>query len=197
MKIIVAASFLMALAGATALAQAPAAAIARQNQTEVAAEYTYAHANAPPAQCGCFSANGGSVSFAQPFVSGRYAFVFDATIVHGSNISPGNVGVTLDAFTAGGRYRPLPLARWNPFGEALVGVAHAGGGLVSGDTPAARDPGLLFAANIGGGLDRRLDRHWSLRLFEADYLVTTFRNGVNDHQNNLRVSAGLVYRFSK
>jgi hypothetical protein len=34
-----------------------------------------------------------------------------------------------------------------------------------------------------------------VRLIEADYLVTTFDNGVNNHQNNLRIGAGLVVRF--
>jgi hypothetical protein len=32
-------------------------------------------------------------------------------------------------------------------------------------------------------------------LVEADYLVTTFDNGSNNHQNNLRVGAGVVLRF--
>jgi hypothetical protein len=34
-----------------------------------------------------------------------------------------------------------------------------------------------------------------MRLVEADYLVTTFDNGANNHQNNLRIGAGLVMRF--
>ena len=36
---------------------------------------------------------------------------------------------------------------------------------------------------------------FALRLVEADYFVTTFANGVNDHQNNLRLSFGVVARF--
>ena len=41
----------------------------------------------------------------------------------------------------------------------------------------------------------RVSHHFSIRLAEVDYLVATFKNGVNDHQNNLRVSAGLVLHF--
>ena len=36
---------------------------------------------------------------------------------------------------------------------------------------------------------------FSARLAEADYLLTTFDNGTNNHQNNLRISAGVVIHF--
>jgi peptidoglycan-associated lipoprotein len=48
---------------------------------------------------------------------------------------------------------------------------------------------------LGGGLDIRLTRHLSLRPGELDYFYTRFPNGGNDHQNNLRVAAGMSYRF--
>jgi len=57
--------------------------------------------------------------------------------------------------------------------------------------------GSAFAANLGGGVDWRASRRFSVRLLEADYLVTTFDNGVNDHQNSLRLGAGVVMRFGK
>jgi hypothetical protein len=47
----------------------------------------------------------------------------------------------------------------------------------------------------GGGLDIGLTRHIAVRAFEADYYLTRFDNGVNDHQNNLRIAAGVVIRF--
>lgn len=197
MKISITLSFLIALAAAPALAQTQPAASASEHQTEVAGEYTYVHANAPPAECGCFSANGGSVSIAQPLGSGYWAFVFDTTVVHASNISSGNYDLTLSAFTAGFRFRPAPHAKWNLFGEALVGAEHASGSLVEGATPAAADPNVVFAMNMGGGLDRRLNRNWSLRLVEADYLLTSTSNRVNDIQNNIRISSGLVYHFGR
>jgi hypothetical protein len=34
-----------------------------------------------------------------------------------------------------------------------------------------------------------------LRAFEADYYLTRFDNGVNDHQNNLRIAAGVIIRL--
>jgi hypothetical protein len=32
-------------------------------------------------------------------------------------------------------------------------------------------------------------------LIEADYLLTTFDNGSNNHQNNVRIGAGVVFHF--
>ncbi|MBB6145879.1 peptidoglycan-associated lipoprotein [Silvibacterium bohemicum] len=197
MKLSITISFLIALIAAPALAQTQPAAIASQNQTEVAGEYTYARSNAPPGGCGCFSLNGGSGSIAQPLGSAYYAFVFDTTVVHASGISSGNYDLTLSVFTAGFRIRPMPRARWNPFGQLLVGAEHASGSLVEGATPAATDPAIVFAMNVGGGLDRKFNGHWSLRVVEADYLMTQSSNRVNDLQNNLRISSGLIYRFGE
>ncbi len=165
-----------------------------QHATEIAAEYSYEHANAPPAGCGCFSLNGGSVSIAEPIRSGHVSFAFDTTIAHGA---AGPYGLTLSTFTAGVRYRPLPQGRWNPFSEVLVGASHASGALASGTAPAATNPALVFASTLGGGLDRRLSSRWSLRLIQADYLITTFTNGGNNHQNIARISSGFTFRLSK
>ena len=47
----------------------------------------------------------------------------------------------------------------------------------------------------GSGLDISITRHMAVRALEADYFLTRFNNGVNDHQNNLRLAAGIVIRF--
>jgi len=187
---------LLAIAPSFATAQVPAS-NGGGHATEIAAEYNYVRSNAPPGDCDCFSLDGGSVSIAQPLGSGHLAAAFDASVTHGSGISASGYDLTLSSFTVGARYRPWLHARWNPFGQVLVGVAHASGTLVEGDTPAANDSSLTFASVIGGGLDYRVNRHWSLRVVDADYLLTTYSNGVNDHQNNLRIGAGIAYRFGK
>jgi hypothetical protein len=46
-------------------------------------------------------------------------------------------------------------------------------------------------------VDLHLDHHFSLRLVEADYLPTTFANGVNGRQNNPRIGAGVAVRPSE
>jgi hypothetical protein len=41
------------------------------------------------------------------------------------------------------------------------------------------------------GLTRRL----AIRAVDLDYYLTRFDNGVNQRQNNLKVSAGVIFRF--
>jgi outer membrane immunogenic protein len=189
-------ALLFAVACTPALCLADAAAITDGPlHTEIAGGYTYIRANAPPGQCDCFSMNGGSLSVAQPFSSPKFAFVFDVTVAHGTNISAGRYDLTLSTFTAGVRYRPMPYSQWSPYGQVLLGAAHAIGNLVTGDTPAANDASLKFASTVGGGLDYWLNNRWSLRILEADYLLTTYSNRTNNHQNNLRLSIGAAYHF--
>jgi peptidoglycan-associated lipoprotein len=166
------------------------------SRPELALDYRYLHSNAPPGGCGCFNMNGGSATFAWPLGNGRFALAGDVTVAQSGAITNTGYGLTLSTFTAGVRYSPrvghTPL---KPFAEVLVGAAHATGSLVQSQNSAASNAGAAFAANAGGGLDLHLSRHFALRLIQAGYLVTTFDNGVNDHQNNLRLGAGVVIRF--
>jgi peptidoglycan-associated lipoprotein len=171
-------------------------------RAELALGYSYLHSNAPPGGCGCFNLNGGSATFAWLFPrassakASSFALVGDVTAVHARAAVGTGDSLTLSAFTAGARYLPrLGRSPVQPYGQALVGLAHSSGTLVQGTNPAAQNAGAAFAANLGGGLDLRASRRFSVRLIEADYLVTTFDNGVNNHQNNLRIGAGLVVRF--
>jgi peptidoglycan-associated lipoprotein len=102
----------------------------------------------------------------------------------------------LSIFTAGPRYLlPIHSEHIQPFGQVLVGLVHSSGTAVQGSNPGSANAGAAFASNIGGGLDLKASRRLALRLIEADYLLTTVDNGSNNHQNNLRVSAGVVLRF--
>jgi peptidoglycan-associated lipoprotein len=164
--------------------------------SELALSYSYVRSNAPPGGCGCFSLNGGSATFAWPVKPGSLAVAGEVTIAHAGAAASTSDSLTLSAFTAGARYLPrLGRSPLQPFGQALIGLAHSTGTLVQGSNPGATNAGAAFAANLGGGLDLRASPRFSVRLIEADYLVTTFDNGVNNHQNNLRIGAGLVMRF--
>ena len=168
----------------------------RPLRAELALGYSYLRSNVPPGGCGCFNLNGGSATFAWPVKPGSFALVGDVTVAHAGIAAGTGDSLTVSAFTAGARYLPrLGRSPLQPFGQALVGLAHSSGTLVQGANPAAANAGAAFAANFGGGLDLRASRRFSVRLVEADYLVTTFDNGSNNHQNNLRVGAGVVLRF--
>ena len=163
---------------------------------QLALQYTYLRSNAPVGQCTCFSPEGGSASISLPLPGRHFSLAGDVTAGHTSGISNGNYDLTLTVFTAGLRITPgFKIGRLVPYGQILAGGAHAGGSLVTGNTP-ANNSSVVFASNAGGGLDLALhpENRVSLRLVEADYLVTLFRNGQNDHQNNLRISAGIVIR---
>jgi hypothetical protein len=102
----------------------------------------------------------------------------------------------MSTYTAGMRYSPkLGHSVLQPFGQALVGLGHASGTLVNGTGTNVGNAGAAFASIMGGGADWRLSRRWSIRLAEVDYLLTTFDNGGNNHQNNLRINTGVVVRF--
>jgi peptidoglycan-associated lipoprotein len=188
-----------AVSTAPAVAQAPdqaAPASDKPLRAELALDYSYLRSNAPPGSCGCFNLNGGSATFAWPVKPGSFALAGDVTVAHAGAISSTGDSLTLSTFTAGGRYLPkLGHSPVQPFGQVLIGLAHSSGTLVQGTNPGVGNPGAAFAADLGGGLDLRANRRFSLRLIDADYLVTTFDNGSNNHQNNLRISAGMVVRF--
>jgi outer membrane immunogenic protein len=155
---------------------------------ELAVEYNYVHSNAPPGGCGCINLNGGSASFAWPLKVWHLSLVGDVGATHAGSISSQNEDLTLSTYTVGVRYSPrLNTPHLQPWGQVLVGGAHASGSLVSG--------GGAFASLVGGGLDLRVAQRFSIRAVEADYLVTTFNNGSNNHQNNLRIAAGVVFHF--
>jgi hypothetical protein len=186
---------LLLLARAASSAETPAT--VAQPRTEVALGYTYLRSNAPPGRCGCFNLNGGSASFAWS-LNRSLALAGDVTVDRAGAISSSGLDLTLSTYTAGLRYRPrfghtaAGAARLQPFAQVLAGVAHSSGTLVQGQVS---NSGAAFAANLGGGLDLKASRLFSIRLLEADYLVTRFDNGVNDHQNILRIGAGVVLHF--
>jgi outer membrane immunogenic protein len=165
---------------------------------ELAIGYSYLRSNAPPGGCGCFNLNGGNATFALPLKSSNFALVGDVTVTHSGAISSTGDDLTLSTFTAGARYLPrFGHSRFQLFGQVLAGLAHASGSLAEGRSPASANAGAAFAGDLGGGVDFRATQRFSIRLVEADYLATTFDNGSNNHQNILRIGAGVVVHFGR
>ena len=161
-------------------------------RAEFALTYNWVHTNAPPADCGCFSMNGGSLDFAWRFTR-TFSVVAEEGAVSASNVDGSNQGLILFNAAAGPRYT-LPLhSRFKPFGQVLVGAVHADAGLSPGKL--AIGSNNAFSMLAGGGLDVRLSPHFALRAIQADYFLTMLNNRADDRQNNARISAGIVYRF--
>jgi len=75
------------------------------------------------------------------------------------------------------------VGKFRPFAEAMVGIGHVNANGGGSDTS--------FATALGGGLDYKLFHLLAWR-FEGDYVQTRF---FSTHQNNVRLSTGLVFRF--
>ena len=90
-------------------------------------------------------------------------------------------------------------SRYTPYVQTLFGGARFTNGL----NPAASNPLLgtsqnNFAAAFGGGLDVAVSHHIAVKPFQVDYLMTQFDPGSGYSRNvanNLRYSAGVVFRF--
>jgi hypothetical protein len=177
----------------------PAGAIAAQTaapapapKAEIALTYNWVRTNAPPADCGCFNLNGGSVAFAY-HLTPRWAGVAEAGAVANTNVNSTNHDLGLVDFLGGARYTYANHSRYQPFGQILVGDGHAAGGLSPSQIGLGSSD--AFALATGGGLDINLTPRLAIRAAQADYYLTLLPNRTTNTQNNLRVSAGIVLRF--
>jgi outer membrane protein OmpA-like peptidoglycan-associated protein len=108
-------------------------------------------------------------------------------------------------YAFGPRFSYRRYEKFTPFVEALFGGAYATSVTISGctGTPACTPLGSdnAFATLLGGGVDVKISRHIALRLFDADFLLTHFRNPISTDglergwQKNVRLSTGVVFRF--
>ena len=116
---------------AGAAAQGAPAAVHKHPFIELGLDYNYVRANAPPADCGCFSMNGGDAWAAYNFTS-SLAAVAQFSAHHASNVNGSGADLTLKSYLFGGRYSWRNSSRFMPFGQALFGGSHAGTNLSSG-----------------------------------------------------------------
>lgn len=162
---------------------------------EAGIQYNFVHTNAPPGGCGCFSMNGGAGWLARD-LSEHWAVAGEIASQHASNISGSGEDLTLTSYMVGPRYQIRAGYRIQPFIQALFGAAHASGSFAPGTDGNAGSPNAFSMAS-GGGLNILLSKHLALRVPQVDYYLTHFDNAVNNHQNNLRVSAGVSIRLGQ
>ncbi len=157
---------------------------------DAALTYSYIHSNTQPGQCGCFSITGLDLSASRSILNERTAAVLDINASTAKNGPGTGNSLTLVSYTAGARYYPYQpwIRHVQPFGQLLVGIAHAGGGIAG-----AGDGTYALAGRLGVPLNNKL----SIRLLQAEYYLTNFPNASNSHQNNYLIGAGAVLRFSR
>lgn len=159
------------------------------HQVDLAGTYSFIQANSANFG-GRFNLSGGSVSFAF-ILNDRFAAIADVGTYH-FPLLPMKTNSTMYSYLFGPRIMARRPDRTGPFAQILLG----GGRLnASSDAIQAGENSLTVA--IGGGLDVPLRSHLTIRVVEADYLITRFANGggLPALQNNFRISTGVVYRF--
>jgi len=153
---------------------------------DLALGYTAILANAPPNNtCGCFWMQGGSAQAAVAIKRGLSG-VADFGMTEATKVgeAPG-YDITLSSYLLGPRYS-FHRNRYSPYAQVLAGAAHS-------STNDATDNGsTAFAFSPGVGLDLNLKRYISLRVVEADYLLTRIPNGANNVESQLRLTTGIV-----
>jgi hypothetical protein len=163
---------------------------------EIEAGYTFLMANEPPGSCNCFGMQGGNGTFAWNIKDTGWAVVGDVAAVTAGGITSSGYGLAVVTVTGGLRYRwASPKMKIQPFAQTLFGVAHGSGTGAQYPNPAAANAGVNFAMNAGGGVDVPVNRKFSVRLVEADLLMTDFDNMASGRQYNLRLGAGAVFHF--
>jgi outer membrane immunogenic protein len=166
--------------------------------TSVEVTYDYVRANGPPGSCSCFSLNGGGAALVVPVTGSPFSVVGSIATTTGGGIGAQGYNLTLFTYTIGARYTPYIKSRlFEPYGEVQIGAIRATGTLASTPSAAGSNINSAFASTIGGGINLRTHRRIGFKLVDAEYLLTTYANGTNDHQNNLRVSAGVTFSLGK
>jgi outer membrane immunogenic protein len=155
---------------------------------ELGFHYVYLHANAPPAQCGCFSLNGGGGTMSVNVPHG-FSLVGDFSSAHASHVDGTSQNITLFNALGGVRYSYRSTRRYAPYAQGLVGISNE----ISNYAFVQNTSGL--ATSGGLGLNIALTRHIGWNIVEADYLYSRLPNAANNHQSDLRLSSGVILRF--
>jgi hypothetical protein len=178
-------------------------------RVELFAGYSYLRAVPTQTDNRLMWMNGGSASIA--FNMNRYLGLvadFGAytnskmrfTGAYTSTVDVDNSNVAALSYLFGPRLSLRKYDRITPFAQVLFGGVHANKVTLKSCTFSCT---LLpdqdtFAMTAGGGLDLRVRRHLAIRIIQAEYLMTRFSSyttGSAGTQNDIRLSAGVVFRF--
>lgn len=160
---------------------------------ELAMDYGTVHTNGPPGNCSCFWMQGGAADLSVGLFSNVSA-VGEFSSYYAGNANSTGQSLGLASYLFGFRYSVRTKSQLVPFGQALFGGVHGFDGIFPNSNGTLGSPNT-FAMAVGGGMNVNLSRHFGLRVFQADYYLTQLPNDVNSRQNNLRISAGVVFRF--
>jgi hypothetical protein len=192
------------LSGALALGPiAKAQQADRPFSIDLGAGYSTERGKLATVDCGCLWKRGGSFDAAITFSNGVGVV---AQVTGDRNAGFGNgLSISEISFMAGLRYT-MQAHRWMDrfpgfanrssfFGEGLMGFAHGFDSTFPTPSGGIAPSVNATSLQLGGGMNFELARGFSARAFEVDYVRTTLPNGVNNIQNNMRLSFGITYRI--
>jgi hypothetical protein len=138
-----------------------------------------------------FTASGGGGSFVYDL---NKVFGIAADLRGYHNGAAANLDTTTFSYLFGPRFS-WRRSKVTPYAQALLGgVRMSSNVLAASDGSALTERG--FATAFGGGIDIALTHHIALRPVQLDYFMTRVPDfWTNGQQNNLRYSAGMVFRF--
>jgi outer membrane immunogenic protein len=186
-------SMKIALALIPLAVSAHAASAQERGTLAVGGGYTYVRANLVPG-CGCFGMNGGSAEF-NATLALHFKAIADVTATHAGGLTPDGYSLTQTTFMGGIRYDHHLSLRMVPFGDAAFGLAHASGTLAPAQTGYGK--ANTFAMRFGGGVQVPFGQRLRFIPVQAEYMRTSFGNGSANRQNELRVSAGLLWTIRR
>lgn len=162
---------------------------------EVGLDYTYVRVN-PENGLNAYNENGGS-----GYVEYNLNKVFGVVADLGANYVGTTSGVALNNTSFDYLFGPrvnLRHSRLTVYAQTLFGGQRVTNGFSSGSfNPLLAGSQNNFAAAFGGGVDIALTNHIAVKPIQVEYLMSQFSpgNGFNFVQNNLRYSAGVVFRL--
>ncbi|HZY71579.1 MAG TPA: hypothetical protein VFE22_00565 [Edaphobacter sp.] len=169
--------------------------VSKSHPIVLSVNYTATVGNAPPGECGCFVLNGGS-SEELFHVWKNIAAVAQITGSRAGSVPQSQQGLSLLTYMAGPRYSLLAAHRLTIYGQFLVGGAHGFDSYFPKYDMRSSGAANSLAFAPGGGVEIGVRNWLSVRVVEAEFLATRLPNNLNQHQNNLRASSGVVFRFS-
>jgi hypothetical protein len=156
--------------------------------------FTYDAARADRVPGATFWMQGAGAQIEGRFYRGLGA-VAEVAGTHAGNINASGVGLDLVTAVFGPRYTwTAKSQKYAVFGQAFAGEAFGFNSVFPAVTGATVSSYSL-AVEAGGGLNIALSPRIALRAIEADWLRTQLPNATTNVQNNLRLSAGVVFRI--
>jgi opacity protein-like surface antigen len=160
---------------------------------EVGLSYSYTRVN-PGGTLSSYNANGG-YGYAEYNFNKVFGLVGELGANRVGTVNTVPLSNTSFEYLFGPRFN-WRHSRFTPYVQALVGGERYSNGL----NPATGAPLLTsqnnFAAALGGGLDVAVTNHIAIKPVQVEWLTTQLSaNKLNYVQNDVRYSAGVVFRF--